>query len=58
MSDYGEASQSQFSEPCMNLEDTFFDLQEISKMEASMSVYARIRPMLQFEKEAGYKVSI
>lgn len=43
------------SELCMNLEDKFVSMQDNSKGE-SMNVYARIRPMLESEREAGYKV--
>lgn len=43
------------SELCMNLEDKFVSMQDSSKGE-SMNVYARIRPMLESEVEAGYKV--
>lgn len=43
------------SELCMNLEDKFIGMQDGNKGE-SMNVYARIRPMLESEIEAGFKV--
>lgn len=40
---------------CKNLETQFINMQDLSSAEG-MHVYARVRPMLNSEIEAGYKV--
>lgn len=44
------------SELCVNLDNEFMNMQDLSKAEG-MPVYARIRPMLDSEIKSGYKVS-